>query len=113
MHMKMAGAEIVAGIRNSNINCRGLQTLSDITKRLGIINWAARDEGWGIRAIQGWSLMKVSLWLGGATFTGGIFALLWLIKVSKTDLQNAFVPMIYLLTTIMVVMGIPAFLVNT
>lgn len=108
--MKMIGMELVTGMSDYK-GATGLQTLEGIPKRLkNVVTWNRGDEGWGIRAIQGWSLKKVSLWIIGAEAVGAIFAACWLVFVDTKDIQNAFMPMLYLLATMMAIPGVPAIL---
>lgn len=107
VHMLIAAEQIIEGIRYPD-RVSGLQTFFLVPKRLDPVpTWVMGVEGWGIHAVQGWSLWKVVSWFGAVTVIGMVFVVLWLIYVSKTDLQNAFIPIMFLLTMMMIVMGVP------
>lgn len=67
-------------------------------------------EGWGLHAVQGWSLWKIVLWIGAFTVVGVLFVILWLVLVDSKDLQNAFTPGAFLVAMLCVALGIPQFL---
>lgn len=67
---------------------------------------AVGTEGWGLHAVQGWSFLKIVSWFLVTQLVGFVFVLLWLTFVNKTDLQNAFVPLVFFTTSVMVGVGI-------
>jgi predicted Kef-type K+ transport protein len=66
-------------------------------------------EGWGLHAVQGWSVLKIISWFIVTQVFGFVFVPLWLTLVNKTDLQNAFTPLIFFSTSVMVAFGICQF----
>ena len=66
--------------------------------------------GWGIRAVQGYSLQKISYWLIFITVLDLVFIVLWLVLVSKTDLQNAFIVSTFLGGMFMTIVAVPQIL---
>ena len=68
------------------------------------------EEGWGLHAVQGFSLFKILVWITALTVLGLLFVLFWLLFVDKTDLQNAFVPATFLSTMIFLGLAVPQML---
>ena len=64
-------------------------------------------QGWGIHAVQGYSLMKFLNWMMVLTVLGMVFLVVWLVKVDEKDLVNALAPLMFFYTTVLVVLGIP------
>ena len=64
------------------------------------------SEGWGMHAIQGFSITRILSWMGTITLVGIVFAILWLVLVDKTALTNAFYLMGAFLTLFSMAMGV-------
>ena len=91
--------------------CANRTTIGLVPKKIdGPLYPTCSAEGWGIRAVQGFSLYKILAWIGSLSFLGLLFAGLWLALMGKADLQNAFVPYSFLATMLMMALGIPQFL---
>jgi hypothetical protein len=111
VHMALASEQLVIGIHSP-------QTVSGISTTLSMIpkctvtplSLDAGAEGWGIHALQRFSLMKIMWWVIGLTFVGIVFVICWLVFVSKTDLQNAFIPFTFLAGMVMVGLAVPQLL---
>ena len=107
VHMKIAAVQIIEGMRRPE-GITGAQTLDLIPKRRNPVSkWDMGSHGWGIHAVQGYSLWKILLWVGGVTGVGLAIAVTWLVTVNKKDLQNAFMPLTVLLTILGVGLGVP------
>ncbi len=110
VHMMIASAHIIEGLMKPKL-VTGVQVLELIPKRLDHQHtWSPGTQAWGIRSTHGWSLIKTAAWLSIITVIGLAFFIFWLAKISKTDLQNAAVPMMFLVTMLMLVIGVPQFL---
>ncbi|KAF2092665.1 hypothetical protein NA57DRAFT_62191 [Rhizodiscina lignyota] len=109
VHMEIARRQIVHGMRYPD-RIYDQETIGLIPKRSHHTAFLLGDDGWGIRAIQGWSLSKILTWLSVSAVTGIVFVALWLVFVSKTDLQDAFVPFLSPLSAMMILIAIPQFL---
>ncbi|KAL1961902.1 hypothetical protein VTN77DRAFT_935 [Rasamsonia byssochlamydoides] len=110
VHMAIASQQIIAGMYNP-AKLWGNTTIAMIPKKTD--STLASDvgtEGWGLYAVQGWSLWKIVLWICACNFIGMVFVVLWLVLVDKTDLQNAFVPATFLVTMLCLAIGIPQYL---
>jgi hypothetical protein len=75
--------------------------------KVAIQSWDKGDSAWGIHAISGFSLFKILRWIGLSLGLGAAFIVVWLVKVDRTDLQGAFVPVTFLITMVMLALGIP------
>jgi hypothetical protein len=60
-------------------------------------------EGWGLHAIEGISFLRFIFWTLLTQVVCFAFVCVWLTIISKTDLQNAFLPSILLNTLITIV----------
>ncbi|KAK5690273.1 hypothetical protein LTR97_012462 [Elasticomyces elasticus] len=109
VHMIIAAKQIVAGMDRPE-HGRSLLTLPMVPKHLPAPQNANTSvECWGIHAVQGWSLRKIMCWIAGLNALGMTFVVLWLCFVSKTDLQNAFIPVTFFQTMIMIMIAVPQF----
>lgn len=61
----------------------------------------------GIHAIQGFSLSKFLRWMGVLLLLHMIFVSCWLLFIDSTDLQNAFVPVGFVITVVGLVVAVP------
>lgn len=109
VHMAIAAEQLVIGMYEStDHNREAMGTLAMIPKKINpTLNYRMGEEGWGIHAVQGYSLFRVLVWITGVTVLGLVFVLFWLIFVNKTDLQNAFVPAAWLSTMTLMALAIP------
>lgn len=108
VQMKLAAIQIVNGLRNPK-SVRGKKDMikmipkktipPDFEKRMGAY-------GWGMYAEMGWSLKKILWWLVFCFVFTSIFVVIWLACISKTDLQNAFVPTTIVLGFFTLVLGL-------
>jgi len=64
-------------------------------------------QGWGIHAVQGYSLVKFLNWMMVLTILGMVFMVLWLVKIDEKDLVNALAPLVLFYTTVLVFLGVP------
>ncbi|KAK2023907.1 hypothetical protein LX32DRAFT_570828 [Colletotrichum zoysiae] len=107
VQMKLAAIQIVNGLRDPK-SVRGKKDMirmipkktipPDFQKRMGAY-------GWGIYAEMGWSLKRMLWWLVFCFVATSIFVVIWLACISKTDLQNAFVPSTIVLGVFTIVLG--------
>lgn len=108
-HLRMAAQEIVAGIANP-ANGRGQKEITDLLPRKEIPEKLVRkinEEGWGIRPRYGFAVWKFITWFVATQAIGYGFVPFWLWYIDNEDLQNAFVPLGVLTTTLMIVLGLP------
>lgn len=111
VHMRIAAEQIIYTMHNPGKAHSIRTTIGMIPKKSdGPLALHFSTEGWGIRAIQGFALYKILVWIGSSSFLGLVFAGLWLAFVGKADLQNAFIPYSFLATMLMMALGIPQFL---
>ena len=111
--MKIAEAQIVAGIHGSVLASGLTNTLEMIPKKLATPPQGGPNvhlESWGMHARQRFSLWKIMAWLVSLTIMGLVFVILWLVFIDKTDLQNAFVPYTFLATMVLIGIGVPQLL---
>ncbi|KAK2766330.1 serine/threonine protein kinase [Colletotrichum kahawae] len=106
--MKLAAIQIVNGLRNPKsvrekkdmIRIIPKKTIPpDSQKRIGAC-------GWGMYAEMGWALKTILWWLIFCFVSTSIFVVIWLACISKTDLQNAFVPATIVLGVFTLVLGL-------
>lgn len=100
--MAIASRQILAGIHDPS-ELEGNNTLEMISKKVDALLKDKGAEGWGLHAVQGWSLWKVILWMGAFTLLGLLFVILWLVLVDPKDLQNAFTPGAFLVAMLCLV----------
>ena len=111
VHMKIAAAQLIAGIHDPGKASGIKATLMMIPKRVVIDpKLGTISLGWGMHALQRFSLWKILTWIVTLTILGLTFAVLWLTCVDKKDIQNAFVPSGFLISMVMLGLGIPQFL---
>ncbi|KAF1846869.1 kinase-like protein [Cucurbitaria berberidis CBS 394.84] len=107
IHRKMAARQICDGMANAE-NIRGDFTVLMLPKHVKHIdNWEGGTQAWGMYAVPDWALWKFLIWFGALTTLGLGFIVFWLVFISKTDLQNAFVPAMYITAMVMIALGIP------
>ena len=110
--MKIASEQLITGMHKP-INPRDHAggTLAMIPKRKNMtLDYRTGEEGWGLHAVQGFSMFKILVWIIGLTILGLLFVFFWLLFVDKTDLQNAFVPATFLTTMIFIGLAVPQIL---
>lgn len=111
VHMALASEQLVVGMHYPNKFRGSASTLSMIPKFTDApLSLDAGAEGWGVHALQRFSLTKIIWWIAGITLFGFIFVVLWLVYVSRTDLQNAFVPYTFLASMLVFGLAIPQIL---
>ena len=114
VHMKIAEAQIIAGIHGSVLASGLTNTLEMIPKKLATPPQGGPDVNepgsWGMHARQRFSLWKIMAWIVSLTIIGLVFVILWLVFIDRTDLQNAFVPYTFLATMVLIGMGVPQLL---
>lgn len=79
-------------------------------KREQRLNFLLGSQGWGLHAVQGFSITKILTWIASLTSLGVVFIIMWLVFINKTDLQNAFIPVGFFMTMIALALGIPQLL---
>lgn len=110
VHMAIASRQILAGIHDPS-KVEGNNTLEMIPKKVdALLKPDKGAEGWGLHAVQGWSLWKIVFWMSAFTVLGLLFVVLWLVLVDPKDLQNAFTPGAFLAGMLCLALGIPQFL---
>ena len=113
VHMEMASKQHVIGMYKSieHHQTQRVGTLAMIPKKTNTpIDDQMGEEGWGLHAVQGYTLSKILVWIAALTILGLVFVILWLLLVDKTDLQNAFVPATFLSTMAFIGLAIPQIL---
>lgn len=110
VHMAIASKQLTVGIYDpSKVN--GSNTIAMVPKKMGVpLAMSQGVEEWGLHAIQGWSLRKILMWMSVLHFIGLLFVSLWLALVDVKDLQNAFMPAMFLATMFSLLLGIPQYL---
>jgi hypothetical protein len=112
VHRIIAARNIVAGFHRPNIGQNQMSILPMIPKKNvpPALHERRGTEGWGLHAKQGFSLFKIALWIVLMQALGFTFVIFWLLFITKTDLQNAFVPVTYLTSLIALIVGISQFI---
>jgi hypothetical protein len=109
--MALASEQLIIGIHSPRTVVGISTTLSMIPKCTRTpLSLAAGARGWGIHALQRFSFMKIMWWITGSTIVGMVFVIFWLVFVSRTDLQNAFIPFTFLAGMVMVGLAVPQLL---
>jgi hypothetical protein len=109
--MALAAEQLILGIYAPQKLSGVTTTLSMIPKYQCVpLRPETDSDGWGIHALQRFSLMKILWWILGLTITGIVFVVFWLVFVDKTDLQNAFVPFTFLAGMVMIGLAVPQLL---
>ncbi|KAL4908363.1 hypothetical protein BDW74DRAFT_100086 [Aspergillus multicolor] len=107
VHMAIASKQILAGMHNPAM-VEGSDTVEMIPKKVdALLEQQKGAEGWGLHAVQGWSLYKIVVWMGTFTLIGLLFVMLWLVLVDPKDLQNAFAPGMFLAAMLCLAVGVP------
>ena len=94
VHMRAAGEQMVFGLRNPKM-ARGETTIVRmLPKKINPPPFVKKmgQAGWGLHAKMGFSARKFLAWILVCVVINAIFVIVWLTKISSTDLQNAFVP---------------------
>jgi hypothetical protein len=109
--MALASEQLIIGMHYPQTVAGNSTTLSMIPKSTRTpLSPNTGAEGWGLHALQRFSLIKIMWWLIGLTFFGLVFVICWLSFVSKTDLQNAFIPFTFLAGMVMIGLAVPQLL---
>ncbi|KAK0516178.1 hypothetical protein JMJ35_000781 [Cladonia borealis] len=109
VHMAIAAKQIVTGMyENTDFPDLAKENLQMVPQNIACPLGSQKGvEGWGMYAIHGYSLRKILYWIVAITVLGLVFVILWLSFVDKTDLQNAFVPAMFLSTMIFMGLAVP------
>ncbi|KAJ8106367.1 hypothetical protein ONZ43_g7088 [Nemania bipapillata] len=113
--MKLAGIQIVAGLRcPEKVPQNEKMILGIIPKKLTPprVERESRAVGWGLHAKPGFSLKKIIIWIVATELVGLVFVILWLSCINSVDLQNAFIPVTFMTMLVAIGLGIPQLLVN-
>ena len=112
VHMAIAAKQLVIGMYDANSNpSQATDTLAMIPKNtMAALGAEMGTEGWGLHAVPGYSLFKVLAWIAVLTVLGLVFVVCWLTFVNKTDLQNAFIPAMFLSSMLLMALAIPQLL---
>jgi hypothetical protein len=92
--MKLLAKQLVSGLHHPRV-ARGEHTMIGILPRKDNPPALPLDmgtKGWGLHAKRSFHVRKFLWWLVGVFLVNAVFVVLWLVCVSPTDLQNAFVP---------------------
>lgn len=110
--MAIAAKQLVIGMYEAKSDLRQANdTLAMVPKNTTAALAAEMGtEGWGLHAVQGYSLSKVLTWIAVLTLLGLVFVVFWLSFVNKTDLQNAFLPAMFLGTMLLMALAVPQLL---
>lgn len=112
VHMAIAAKQIIIGMyEKTDFQNLAIETLQMVPKNIASpLGNQKGVEGWGLYAIHGYSLRKILYWIIAVTLLGLVFVVLWLCLVDKTDLQNAFVPAMFLSTMLFMSLVVPQML---
>ncbi|CZR59541.1 uncharacterized protein PAC_09435 [Phialocephala subalpina] len=111
VHMAIAAEQLIIGMSYPEKFSGSSSTISMIPKSTRPpLPLDAGSEGWGLHGLQRFSLMKILAWVIGLWIFGLVFVILWLVFVSKTDLQNTFIPFTFLASMVMLGLGVPQLL---
>jgi hypothetical protein len=108
IHMQIMAETILQGIRQPALG-RGQRTVLGGIPKLKAppgLRKQALVSGWGFHAGQGPCVAKMGGWLSTAVGLGLLFVPVWLASVSKMDLQNAFAPVSFFVTTLGVMVAV-------
>ncbi|KAK1464241.1 serine/threonine protein kinase [Colletotrichum melonis] len=108
VHMKIAAVQMVAGLMDPK-TARGEKIMTNMLPKKKIppnLQRAMGMCGWGIYAQMGFSPKRILLWLIFCMILMLTFAIVWLICINSTDLQNALVPATIVLTTFTIILGV-------
>ena len=109
--MRIAAKQIITSMNHSGLSHGIKETIDLIPKKSdGPLSSVRGTCGWGIRAVDGYSMQKILCWLAFVTVLGLVFVVNWLVLVSKTDLQNGFVVPTFLGGMLMAALAIPQIL---
>lgn len=107
-HMRAAELQMVFGLRDPKKG-RGETTIIDmLPKKTNPPPFSKKmsEPGWGLHAKMGFSQRRFLAWLIFCIILGGIFVVFWLIFISKTDLQNVYIPTFLFATILTVALGL-------
>lgn len=113
-YLRMVAEQIVAGIANPT-NGKGSKEITDLLPKKKIPRTLVRKirkKSWGIRPRYGFAVWKFIIWFVIIQGIGYGFVPFWLWHINKEDLQNAFVPLAVLTTTVMIVLGLPQVMIK-
>lgn len=108
--MKFIGDNIRAGLLKPDLGA-GLSTvLNGIPKRSvpPLLERRAQRSGWAFQAGRGLCLWRIISWCLVIILSGVAFIPFWLTAIDKLDLQNAFVPVMFLVSFVTVCLAIAA-----
>ncbi|KAH6669243.1 hypothetical protein B0J14DRAFT_672109 [Halenospora varia] len=108
IHMAITAKQILALMHTTEDFPKTKSTLNLIPKKVDSpLSHEMSCEGWGIHAVQGFSLSKFLRWMGVLLLLHMVFVSYWLLFIDTTDLQNAFVPVGFVITVVGLVVGVP------
>jgi hypothetical protein len=119
-HMKITAKQIIKGLKGKDAQDGSTSTLDAVPKHLFAtsgtqlyqargMGWKQYKHAWEICAVQGWALHKILLSMLMTLIIGLGFLVVWSVCISKTDLQNASVPLFLMLTLVCIIFGICQF----
>jgi hypothetical protein len=119
-HMKITAKQIIKGLKGKDAQHGSTSTLNAVPKHLFAssgtqlyqapgMGWKQYKHAWGICAVQGWALHKILLSVMIILIIGLGFLVVWLVCISKTDLQNGSVPLVLMLTMVCLISGLFGF----
>ncbi|OBS29445.1 hypothetical protein FPOA_03381 [Fusarium poae] len=93
-HMRAIGLQMVFGLRDPKKGRGERSIIGMLPKKKNPPPFSRRisEPGWGLHAKMGFSQRRFIVWLLLCVVLCAAFVVLWLVFISKTDLQNAFVP---------------------
>jgi hypothetical protein len=104
----MIGDTIRLGFLNPEFGINQTMVLNGIPKRESPppLERKARNGGWSFCTGQGLSMWRISAWCLAITIIVIVFVPFWLLLVDDLDLQNAFVPVTFLTSPVVIWLGI-------
>ncbi|KAL0942010.1 protein kinase [Colletotrichum truncatum] len=106
-HMQLMAETILQGLQEPERGQNSRAVLDGIPKLQAPpgIDKRQFNSGWGFYTSQGYCLMKILLWVGAILSPGVAFVIAWLCLVNAFDLQNAFVPMMFLAGNVAIILA--------
>ena len=110
IHMKIIGKVILEGLATPHLGRGSRTVLSGIPKRPAppVLARKARASGWAFHAGQGLCPRRILYWTHAIIAFGVAFVPFWLGSIKELDLQNAFAPVTFLATLVMLWLCIAA-----
>ncbi|KAK0721383.1 hypothetical protein B0T21DRAFT_414569 [Apiosordaria backusii] len=107
--MKLAAIDIVAGLECPADGRERRDMIGMLPKKQvpPSLERKSGAQGWGIRPRYGFAVWKFVLWILLTQILGFGIVAFWLVYVNNGDLQNAFVPLTFFTSLVMIVLGLP------